>query len=176
MRKDDFITNITKDIENKRNVLSGINGEIAVIESEINDLKSKIANYTDVDDIRSYSELKDKLEVRENKIELLKRNRKAESGCLDEMTIGQTISEFMTAKIAIDKKYAEEMLEIIRKLNDKYIQAEAERNRLKSIYESWISTYNIPSYKFERVENVDSTGVSSNVQRLINSVKATNKL
>ena len=176
MKTNDSITMIQNEIDNKRNTVNGIRNGIARVESEIRDLSDKIAKYTDVDNVKGYRELKDNLEVRENKLELLKKNLQAELNNQDQVHIREVLSEIMREKRTLDDKYGAEMLEIILKLKAKYDEAESIREKFAALYENYLTVFNVPRNNYQSYDSIDNTGMTANVSRLINSLRAINKL
>ena len=176
MKTNDNISAIQSEIDSKRRTINEIKEGIAGVESEIRELSNKIAKYTDVDNVKGYRELKDNLEVRENKLELLKRNLQAELNNQDQVHIREVLSEIMREKRILDDKYGAEMLEIILKLKEKYDEAESVRERIAALYEDYLTAFNVPRNNYQSYDPVDETGMTANVSRLINSLRSVNKL
>ena len=176
MKKNNIISDLENMISEKRNTISTIKAEISSIESEIISLQDEIANYTNIDDVKTYSDLKNRLEIRQHKLDMLKRNLRAELSCQNNDQIGRIISEIIAEKRALDSKYGDEMLEIIRKLKEKLEEADKEKNRLQALYESYMQTFNVQRNNYPSYDPLDSSGIAPNVQKMINSLKGLGKL
>ena len=175
-KESDFITTVTKEIEDKKKATAEILTEITVLETEIRDLRAKIDTYTDVNDVKTYSNLKDSLEIRQHKLEVLKRQLNSETTAQDPGHIAIVVNGFISEKRKIDDEYADEMLEIIRQLDAKLREAEEQRNSLKALYDSWVTSFKVDTQKYQGYPLQDETGVSFNAQRLVNTLRGTGKL
>ena len=172
----DFIATVTKEIEDKKKSTAGILTEITTLETEIRDLRAKIDAYTDVNDVKTYSNLKDSLEIRQHKLEVLKRQLNSETTAQDPGHIAIVVNGFISEKRKIDDEYAAEMIEIVRKLEDKLTEAEDKRESVRAIYNSWVTTFKVDPTKYQGFPGHDETGVSGNVQKLVNSLRITGKM
>ena len=126
--------------------------------------------------MKAYSELKDNMEVRQNKLEVLRRKYNAETGELDDGHVAIILNGFLSEKRKIDDKYSSEMLEIIHTLEDKLIEADTRREGLKAIYDTWVTTFKVNPTKFQSYPAHDETGVSAKVHTLVNSLRITGKI
>lgn len=172
----DFITTVTKELEDKKKATAGIYTDITILETEIRDLRAKIDAYTDVNDVKTYSTLRDGLEIRQHKLEALKRQLNSEATAQDPGHIAIVVNGFISEKRKIDDEYAAEMIEIVRKLEDKLKEAEDRRKSVKAIYDSWVSAFKVDPTKYQGFPGYDETGIIGNVERLIRSLRATGKL
>ena len=68
------------------------------------------------------------------------------------------------------------MMQIIRKLQDKFNEAEEVKGKLAALYENYMTAFNVPRYRYQSYDPIDSTGITANVSRLINSLRNLNKL
>lgn len=175
-KETDFLTTVTKEIEDKRTSTAGLKDEITKLEQEIADLNEQINSFTDVNNVKAYSDLKDNMEVRQNKLEVLRRKYNTEAGELDDGHAAIILNGFLSEKRKIDDKYCYEMLEIIHKLEDKLEEADGKREGLKALYDTWVTTFKVNPTKYQSYPAHDETGVSAKVHTLINSLRFTGKI
>lgn len=176
MKKDDFVTTTEKMIEERRNATARIREEITGLEVEISDLQTKIEAYTDINNVKAYGDLKNNLEIRQHKLNALKRDLAAKLSGDDGSKTLIILNGFISEKRRIDDEYADEMLEIIRQLDAKLREAEEQRNSLKALYDSWITLFKVDTNKYQGYPLQDETGVSFNAQKLVNTLRGTGKL
>lgn len=172
----DFIATIRKEIEDKRTSTAGLKTEISALEQEIADLNAQINSYTDVSNVKAYSDLKDNMEVRQNKLEVLRRKFKEETALQDPGKTDVVINGFITEKRKIDDKYAAEMIEIIKGLETILKEANAKRAEIKNIYDAWTMEFRPDRNRVPSFVEFDETTVSTNVQKLVNSLRIMGKL
>ena len=58
MKKNDFISNMKKNIENRQNRIATITNEMASVKAVIDGLTAKINEFTDINDVRTFGKLK----------------------------------------------------------------------------------------------------------------------
>ena len=176
MKKGDFVTTTEKMIEERRTATARIREEITELEAEIADLRAKIEAYTDINNVKAYGDLKNNLEIRQHKLNALKRDLAAKLSGEDGSKTLIILNGFIAEKRRIDDEYADEMLEIIRKLDDKLREAEEQRSGLKALYDSWVTLFKVDTQKYQGYPLQDETGVSYNAQKLVNTLRGTGKL
>ena len=176
MKKDDFTTTIVKMLADKQDATQRAREEMAKLETEITDLQAKIDAYTDVTDVKTYSDLKDNLEVRQHKLEVLKRELSAKATDRNDAQDTAILNGFISEVQKLDDENAAEMLEIIRTLETKLYEATTKRDHLKRLFDSWINVYGLPASYYASFPTTDGTGVTGNVQRLTNALRGIGKL
>jgi len=176
MKKDDFTETIEKMIANRKETTAGIRAEIATLDAQISDYQAKIDAYTNVNDVKTYADLKNNLEVRQHKRDALKRELNALTAEQDESEVIATINGFCTERRKLDDTYAADMLDTIRRLAGILDEAEARRASIKNLFDRWIETYNVNPGKYQSFPTIDETGVTVKVQQLIKPLRALGKL
>lgn len=176
MKESSFITTIKKDIETKQKATAGIREEIANLEAEIKDLVARIDAYTDVNDVKTYSNLKDNLEIRQHKLEVLRRDLSSETNAQDPGQAAVILNGFISEKRKLDDAYGDEMLEEVRKLNEILTDATEKREELKRLFDTWVTVFRINTTDINSYPMMDETGISGSVQKLINSLNVLGKI
>ena len=176
MKKDDFTETIEKMIANRQQTTAGIQADIATLDAQISDYQAKINAYTNVNDVKTYADLKNNLEVRQHKRDALKRELSALTAEQDEKEIIATINGFCTERRKLDDAYAADMLDTIRRLAGILDEAEARRASIKNLFDRWTEIYSINTAKYQSFPTIDETGITLKVQQLIKPLKALGKL
>ena len=172
----DFMTETKKIVEGQRKRIAGLNEEISTLDTEIKSLQKKIDSYTDVSDVKTYSDLKNNLEVRKNKRKVLQNELASVRSAQDEKWIADLIKGFSTEKRRIDNEAADNMLSAIMDLQNELDDVTERRESLKSLYDSWVTAFGIPIHKYEGYPAGDETSVIIAVARLISSLQNAGKL
>ena len=172
----DFMAEIKKTIEGQRKRIAGLNEEISTLDAEIKSLQKRIDSYTDVSDVKTYSDLKNSLEVRKNKRKVLQNELASVRSAQDEKWASDLIKGFSAEKRRIDNEAADNMLSSIMDLQNELDDVTARRESLKSLYDSWVNAFGIPIHKYEGYPMWDETSIITAVSKLISSLQTVGKL
>ncbi len=141
--KKDFSSNILKAIGERQTKLSAVQNEIAELKTKADALKNQLQNYSDIDDIDTYSRLKSQLEVYENRIELLVRNLDNEVHTNNEEQIKAIYDSFVSAVSDIDERCSGELLSMIGKMRESFENAEKEKKDIDILFDKWRDAFSV---------------------------------
>lgn len=171
MKKEDFTKEIRESVERKKKELDEIREQIKGLEAEITDLQARIDSYTDISDVKTYSNMKDNVEIRQHKLEVLKHSLEEKTNYReDDPEISRQAAIFRDEKKRIDEAYAEEMEGLIEKLDAVCKEGCNERGRLKDLCEQWVKVNGLPMSYYMTVDTLDKTGITGNVQNFMGSI------
>ena len=177
MGSNDFINKITKMIEQRQGRIAAIMSEIDNLKIEIDAQRVKVNEFTDVNNVQTYTKLKDELKTNEDKLELLERSLKAEKITLNDDQINDIYNGFVRESEMIDKQCESQVIPDIKKIQKVCNDSKAKKDDLERLYNTWRSLFNVPAnYCTVSPCSIDSTGMTIAVARMINTLTQAGKI
>ena len=139
---DDLRKKLEKRIAENQARKASINSEITTTKAEISDLKKRIDNYSDFDNVSEFNELKAKKADAESRLTLLERKLTSETNPGADV-IRNDYSIIQNAKRDIFENFAKESTPIIEQLRELFNSTENDLNQLRNLHVLWLNAYNI---------------------------------
>jgi len=178
MKKNDFISNMKKNIENRQNRIATITNEMASVKATVDELTAKINEFADINDVRTFGKLKEDRSINENRYELLERKLNAEKHALD-MNLSQTIRAFQMEFEEIDRRCEADVIPSVITMQKRCEDASEEKTELQNMFNKWVEVYNVPANLLSGASTfgmMDVTGTTVAVTKLYNTFKQAGKI
>ncbi len=141
--KKGFNSSIQKVIDERQKEMTTLQNEITELRTKADGIKDQLQSYSDIDDIDTYSRLKNQLEVYENRIELLVRNMDNMTHTDKEDQIKTIYDSFRAEASAIDEKCSGDLLDMIKAMKKIFEDAETEKNQIDNLFDKWRDSFSI---------------------------------
>ncbi len=174
--ENDFMTRAQKMIQAKTGQITSLTAEIEGIKSTIKGLEAKINSFSDIDDISSYSRLKDELRQNKDRAEILERSLKAVRSSCDGVQAQEVYRDFQMKVCEIDQRAEAGILPLVMQIKAVRDTATAEKETLRQLFESWKNLLSSESRAMYSIDFMDSTGTIPVVTATINRLEQSGKL
>lgn len=141
--KKGFNSSIQKAIDERQKEMTALQNEITELRTKADSIKNQLQSYSDIDDIDTYSRLKNQLEVYENRIELLVRNMDNIAHTDKDDQIKTIYDSFRSEASAIDEKCSGDLLDMIKAMKKIFEDAETEKNQIDNLFDKWRDSFSI---------------------------------
>ena len=138
----DIFAEMKKKITDNREVISSLQTDIPRTQAEIADLKNKVNNFADPDNVSEYLALKSELAKANDKLLMLNNKLKAIKS-LNQAEINADMKWFDDKKKEILNGYESQAVELINQLEQLCKKTDAEYDELTSLYEQWRSIHEL---------------------------------
>lgn len=153
---DDLRKKLEKRIAEDQARKASINSEITTTKAEISDLKKRIDNYSDFDNVSEFNELKAKKTDAESRLTLLERKLTSETN-LGADVIRNDYNTITKAKSEIFENFAKESAPIIEQMRTLYESTKQDLQQLQNLHQLWTNAYNIPQYQYRTFDTLNNT-------------------